>query len=306
MLNSITMLLGLNRLPIAIKLFTLTTACGLFLATTESAQGATLALNGGTVTNVFTECINDGTALEVGKNIVDNSGWQYAVDSPNDGVHGSQIGGNVYEIYGLALKETPDSIIVSINGNLPLTGTQSIGAIDGNIAWGDLFFNFSDKDFTTASNQGSLFAVRFAGTNDSPVPQIGLYSNVTPISTTGINSGFSSLERYNDRVRSHGGNPSLGDLPADTSYFDQTQSLNAIGSGQFLTGINYLSHSDLLQAGYDFSKFGGSQTIAFKFDKSGICDRGYCKSVPEPSGAIGLVAVGLMFGAAQLRKHYMT
>jgi len=52
------------------------------------------------------------------------------------------------------------------------------------------------------------------------------------------------------------------------------------------------------------NRFDGEHTIAFKFDKSGICDRGYCTSVPEPSAGLGLAALGLMIGVNQLRKRF--
>ncbi|MEQ8961889.1 MAG: PEP-CTERM sorting domain-containing protein, partial [Coleofasciculus sp. C2-GNP5-27] len=85
---------------------------------------------------------------------------------------------------------------------------------------------------------------------------------------------------------------------------DQSQSLNTIGSGEFLTSLMYLSESELLAAGYDLNRFDGEHTIAFKFDKSGICDRGYCTSVPEPSAGLGLAALGLMIGVRYLRQRY--
>jgi len=294
-----------KKQPIYARLIPLTTAFSLLFVTGQLAKAATLrALNEGTVVDTFTECINDGIAMMVGQNPTDEQGWQYTLDSFNDGVNGYQVGGNVYEIYGLALRETSDSIWVALNANMPLTGATAPSAADGNIGWGDLFFNFSGTDFTTASNEGNLFAVRFAGTNDSFAPTIGLYDNVTATSTTAINSGFSSIQNYNEWVSVNGGNPSLGDLPANTYYFDQTQSLNAIASGTYLTGITYLSPTELTEAGYKLNQFGGSQTIAFKFDKSAICNSGYCKSVPEPSGVFGLAVVGLIFGGSQFCKRY--
>jgi len=298
------------KLSISAKFIPLATVCGLLFATGESAQAATFALNEDTTVDTFTECVNDGIALQVGKNPVDESGWQYGIDSFNDGVDGFQVGGNDndYEIHSLALKETKDSIFVAINSNMSLTGVDGTSAEDGNIGWGDLFLNFTDQDFTNANNQGDLFGVRFAGTNDSLVPDLGLYGNVTAISTTDINSGFDSLEAYNQRVSDfcQGADcgPSLGDLPADTSYFDQSQSLNTIGSGEFIASLMYLSESELLNAGYDLNRFDGEHTIAFKFDKSGICDRGYCTSVPEPSAGLGLAALGLMIGVRYLRQRY--
>ncbi|MFP5274797.1 PEP-CTERM sorting domain-containing protein [Coleofasciculus sp.] len=66
----------------------------------------------------------------------------------------------------------------------------------------------------------------------------------------------------------------------------------------------YLSESELLDAGYDLNRFDGEHTIAFKFAKSGICDRGYCTSVPEPSAGVGLVALGLIMGFNSLCKRY--
>jgi hypothetical protein len=286
--------------PIDPKRLVFATTIGLLSIIAQPARSATFtALNSGVVANVFTECINDGTALVVDEE--PTKGWHYATDSFTDGVNGWQIGGNVYEIFGLALKETEDSIWVALNSNLPLTGENGTPANDGNIGWGDLFFNFSGRDFTTASHNQKLFAVRFAETNDSFVPQVGLYGNVTATSTTGINSGFSSIASYNQSVAGYGA--SLGDLPAETAYFDQNQSLNAMGSGDYLTGITFLTPEQLEIAGYDPSRFGGQYAIAFKFDKATICQMGFCQkrsdsseTVPEPSGILGLLAVGLGLG----------
>lgn len=303
-----------KNLSISTKLIPFAAAFSLLFATGKPANAATFtALNPGNVVDTFTECINDGIALMVGQTPANEHGWQYAVDSPNDGVNGLNIGGNVYEIYSLALRETKDSIWVAINANLPLTGTDAPSAEDGNIGWGDLFLNLTGKDFTTASNEGSLFAVRYAGTNDSSAPTIGFFGDVTATSTTNINSGFNSIQAYNQRVINYGCQgsdcgPSFGDLPADTSYFDQTQSLNAIASGQFITGITYLSTSDLSNAGYDLNRFSGQHTIAFKFDKSAICERGYCQetseSVPEPSGVMGLIVVGLAVATRKMHQRF--
>ncbi|NET61867.1 MAG: PEP-CTERM sorting domain-containing protein [Symploca sp. SIO2E6] len=273
----------------------------------QPAQATTnlTALNPGITINTFTECLNDGVALVTGQNPIDQYGWQYTIDSAHDGVDGLQVGGNAYEIYSLALKETADDIVVALNANMPLTGVDGTPADDGNIGWGDLFFNFSGQDFSSASNAGDLFAVRFAETNDSLVPNIGLYGDVTATSTTAINSGFSSIEAYNQHVATYGCNgpgcdPSLGDLAADSTYFEQNQSLNAIASGTYLTGLSFLSTAELSATGYDANQFAGEHTIAFKFSKSSICDRGFCqasevtKSVPEPSGIFGLGIIGLV------------
>jgi len=296
----------LKKVLLDTKLITYTTAFGLLIGIVQPTQATTLtALNQGIVIDTFTECINDGVALVIGQNPTDQYGWQYAIDSANDGVDGFQVGGNVYEIYSLALKETDDDIFVALNANMSLTGINGTAADDGNIGWGDLFFNFSGEDFSTASNENSLFAVRFAGTNDSLVSNVGLYGDVTATSTTAINSGFSSIEAYNQHVATYGCagadcQPSLGDLAANSTYFNQTQSLNAIASGTFLTGISFLSTAELSAAGYDLNQSSGQHTIAFKFSKSSICDRGFCQtnqtteSVPEPFGILGLGVISLV------------
>lgn len=287
------------------KLLAFSSTLGLLLAASLPAKAATMkALNQNTVSNVFMECINDGAASVISD---DNAAWQqwyYAQDSIADGVSGFDIGGNVYEIFGIALKETKDSIWAVINGNMPITGQNGTSADDGNIGWGDLFFNFSGKDFTTASNNKELFAVRFAPTNDSLAPTVGLYGEVSAISNTNINSGFSSIIAYNNRVNFYGSSaPSFGDLPANTTYFNQNGSVNAIGSGKYLTGITNLTLAELQQAGYDSSQFGGRYTHAFKFDKSAVCQYGSCKSVPEPSSTLALIAAGLGMGGLHLRRQ---
>jgi len=299
-----------NTVLISAKLISLIAAMGLILPPGEAAQAATLrALNEGDTANVSAECLNDGNAIVIGENPQDDYDWQHSQDSPNDGVDGDIVGGadNRYELYGMSIKETVDSILVVLNGNMPLTGVDGTGADDANTGWGDLFINLTDQDFTTASDAGDLFAVRFSPNSDSGAPEVGLYANVTAKSVTGENNGFGSIEAYNNAVVTRDCipglcEPSFGDLPATTTYFDQGQSLNSIASGEFIADIIYLSDSDLITAGYDLNQFDGNHNIAFKFDKSGICERDYCESVPEPGTVFGLATIGVIF-ATQIRKR---
>jgi hypothetical protein len=285
-------------------LLVFSSSLGFLLFASQPSQAATFkALNSNVISNIFTECINDGTASVMSDDHAAWQQWHYAHDSTTDGVNGTQVGGNVYEIFGIALKETKDSIWVAINGNLPLTGQDGTPAADGNIGWGDFFLNFSGKDFTTASHDKDLFAVRFAGTNDSAVPSVGLYGGVSAISTTNINSGFSSIASYNQHVTHFGGFPSFGNLPANTTYFDPHQSLNNIGSGDYLADIMVLTLADLQGMGYDSGQFSGQYTHAFKFDKSALCRFGVCETVPEPSSVVGFLAVGFGAGALHLRRR---
>jgi len=251
-------------------------------------------------------------------------GWNYAIDSFNDGVTGTQIGGGDFEFYGIAIKETSDTAFIAINSNLSLAGYADPLAQRGNINYGDVFFNFSGQNFNTANANGSLFGIRFADGNDSGVATTGVYTNVTAKSVTQINSGFSNLNEYNTRVASQGKTPSLGDLAATDPYFQQTGNwtvLNSIATGTKVGEINFLTPATLNALGLNFAQFNavGSQTIGFSFNKSSmpsgnyianffaecandaIAIQGSFEAVPEPSTWFGTL-VGLSFlgiGAAK-------
>ncbi|MCC3531137.1 MAG: PEP-CTERM sorting domain-containing protein [Microcoleus sp. PH2017_22_RUC_O_B] len=253
-----------------------------------------------------------------------SNGWNYAIDSFNDGVTGPQIGGGEFEFYGIAVKETSDTAFIAINSNLSLAGYADSAAQSGNINYGDLFFNFSGQNFDTANANRSLFAVRFAEGNDSGVATTGVYSNVTAKNVTKTNSGFINLNQYNTTVASGGGTPSMGDLAATDPYFQQTGNwtvLNSIASGTKVAEISSLTPATLSAMGLDFSQFNavGSQTIGFSFNKSAIPSGSYVanlfaecandaiaikgefEAVPEPSTWFGTLA-GLSFlgmGAAK-------
>lgn len=196
----------------------------------------------------------------------------YGIDSINDGYNNGVIGeDSSYEFYGMAIMEDGDNIVVALNANMSLAGVEAPAAEDGIISWGDLFFNMSNDNFNTASNNSSLYAIRFAQSNNSGVSTLGVYSNVTAQSVTSINSGFSSLSSYNTAVENVGGTPSLAQFSADTPYFDQTAPVqNVINTGTFVTGINMLSSTQLSGLGFDFQQFGatGRETIGFSFDKT--------------------------------------
>lgn len=227
----------------------------------------------------------------------------YTIDSPNDGYNSGVVGENSsYEFYGMAIVEDGDNIIVALNANMPLAGVDAPAAQDGIISWGDLFFNISNDNFNTASNNGSLYAIRFAQSNNSGAPTLGVYGNVTAQSVTSINSGFSSLSSYNTAVQQVGGIPSLAQLPADTSYFNQTAPVqNVINTGTFLTGINMLSSSQLSGFGFDFSQFGasGSQTIGFSFDKRVLPAGDFIANIFAECANDGMVIAGKLENSSE-------
>ncbi|MCC3458061.1 PEP-CTERM sorting domain-containing protein [Microcoleus sp. PH2017_08_TRC_O_A] len=253
-----------------------------------------------------------------------SNGWNYAIDSFNDGVTDGRVGGGEFEFYGIAIKETSDTAFIAINSNLSLAGYARSNVLRGNINYGDLFFNFSGQNFNTANANRSLFGIRFADGNDSGLATTGIYSNVTAKSVTQANDGFSNLTGYNTHVRSGGGTSSIGDLAATDPYFQQTGEntvLNSIASGTKVGEISALTSATLSAMGLNFSQFNavGSQTIGFSFDKSAmpsgsyvanlfaecandaIAIKGEFEAVPEPSTWFGTL-VGLSFlgmGAAK-------
>ncbi|MGA9380358.1 MAG: XDD3 family exosortase-dependent surface protein, partial [Phormidium sp.] len=157
------------------------------------------------------------------------NGWNYGIDAFNDG-----SGGAGYEIKGMAIKEVGDSIFVALTGGMPLTGVANGGAADGNVGWGDLFFNLSGTNFQTASSTNSLFGVRFAGTNDSNAATTGVYKNVSATSVAVANHGYSSLNHYYnsglEKANTQG--TDLATKQAAYDYFGQSNAIqNVIGSG---------------------------------------------------------------------------
>lgn len=253
-----------------------------------------------------------------------HNGWNYSIDAFNDG-----SGGASFEIKGLAIKETATDLVVALTGGTPLTGVYNSGAADRNIGWGDMFFNFSGKNFTTASNNKSLFGVRFAGTNDSLAPSVGLYGNVQAQSVTSSNHGYNTLKQYYnsgfDKVNTQG-----TDIATKTqafNYFGQGTILNVIGSGANKLGeIQSLSATALKDYGLDFGLFGakGTQTFGFSFNKGdlGLADGTYSylanvflecgndgvavkgqASVPEPGTLSGLTLLGLIGLSSKLKRR---
>lgn len=265
-----------------------------------------------------------------------HNGWNYGIDAFGEG-----SGGAEYDIKGLAMKETADSIFFALTGGTPLAGNEEARAADNNVGWGDLFFNFSGKDFTTAMNDGDLFGIRFAETNDSQVNRTGVYRNVMATSVTTDNDGYGSLKQYYDFNNGQFDQPNTQgtDLPTQANVYDylygstiaqnptehNTPILNVIQSGRFLGDIDVLNRTQLSNAGLDFSHFeaNASHTYGFRFDRAllprdgdsfvshlflecgndGVALKGDLKSVPEPSSLAGMAGIGLTFAGMALRRR---
>jgi hypothetical protein len=239
--------------------------------------------------------------------------WNYAIDAFNDG-----SGGAKYDIKGLAIQETEDSIWVALTGGTPITGVTNGAAAGGSISWGDLFFNFTGDDFQTASDNNALFGIRFADNNESGVDNLGIYSQVSATSVTTQNDGYKTLQDYGKNYgRTENAMGDLGSTSEDvfeylsgTSVTQQnsrtyrrakTSMLNVIETGNKIGDIELLDNTDLAAAGLDFENFNasGDQTFGFKFAKSFVPTANFIASVFLECGNDGVALKGSVEGGPQ-------
>ncbi len=242
------------------------------------------------------------------------SSWTYRYDAFGDG-----SGGSAFDIKGMAMRDTGDRLFVAFTGGASITGVSYSGAADGNIGWGDLFFNFSGKNFKEAEATGQLFGVRFAGTNDSNVAT-GVYSGVKTTSVTGQNSGYSSLQQYYDygwgKANTQG--TALSTQAAASNYYGTGAIQTSIASGTKVADIATLFGADLSATGLRFQN-AGSQTFGFSFAKSALPTGNFLASifmecgndgmaysasaVPEPTTMAGVALAGAGLAAYRRRRN---
>jgi hypothetical protein len=224
-------------------------------------------------------------------------GWNYAIDSFNDGTTGNTIGQNsAFEFYGIAIKEDAEKVYVALNTNLGLNGKAYSNAGNGLVGYGDLLFNFTGNNVTNAN--GNFFAVRFDDKNDANVGSTGVYSNVTAKSVATSNVGYGTLSSHSNAVNNLGGTASMADLSESDAYFDN-QTLNVIQSGTKVGDIQYLTVNDFSQLNLDFGQFGatGSQTIGFGFDKSLLPTGDYLAQLLAECANDGMAIMGHLDGS---------
>ena len=264
-------------------------------------------------------------------------GWNYGIDSFRDG-----SGGSKYDIKGMAIKETEEYVFVALTGGTPREGIYDSRATGNHIGWGDLFFNFSGDDFSTALAEGNVFGVNFAphdGGGDRGVYQV---DSLKGIGT--LNRGYKSMKQY---LGWAGNKATLGtDLPAtnagekkevyeylygstaaDNPTHDNTKLVNVIDEGTKIGDIDLLNLSGLQAEGLDFGLADGgmfgNHTFGFKFSREILPDGDYLahlflecgndsvalkgeldsEPVPEPTSWIGAIAVGLTMAGSRLRKR---
>ena len=262
-----------------------------------------------------------------------SSGWNYSI-----GLQSNGSGGAAYALTGLAIKQDANNVYIAINGGTdPTTGNYYSGSANNNINYGDLFFNFTGKDFATANAAKSLFGVHFAAAPGTAgaILQMGLYSNVQAKSVALTHSGYSSLQQYfnygwgsqqtegtdlntRDKTKAYYGNNGTGPI------------YNVIDTGTKVGNISPLTASVLsANLGLNFGKYNAKSayTFGFQFDKSllptgdfmanlfyecgnsGIANAGSiipgANPVPEPTTMLGLAlgGIGLVGGKMKQRRQ---
>ena len=188
-------------------------------------------------------CISAVAAPQANAGTIVN-GWNYAVDSFNDGYTG-QVGGK-YEFYGIGIKQVGNEVIVGIDSRFDLAGDDANA-----IEWGDLFFNFGGG--TMSEGNGEFFAVRFAEGNDASVSGTGVFANA---SGQFVDNGFDSVGDHATTVNSEGGFASVGDLAANDPYFDA--SYNVLQSGTKVGDIAMLDQAALSSYGFNLNDAPGT------------------------------------------------
>lgn len=251
------------------------------------------------------------------------NGWNYSIDSFNDGTEGRIIGSeSAFEFYGMAFREYEDKVVFAINSNLAPEGYASNTAMGGAIGYGDLFINFGGDNFEAAEGTSDLYAVKFTDNDststfqnnrgqDREAIQQGLYKNVSSRALTTVNDGYGSIKSHTDAVRSYEGQASFGDYGADTEYFEASQAARThmdveamVNNGgrlrknrHYASGITQLSSGDF-DSDLDFGNFGavGQYTFGFSVEKSALQVGNFVAHLFAECGNDGMVLEGEILG----------
>lgn len=217
-------------------------------------------------------------------------GWQYSIDSFNDGLKGETVGiESDIELYGMAMKEENDSLYFAFNSNLSLDGLLDRRAFNRRVSYGDVFLNFGS---TASSDSPQTYGIRFDVGNDSRLTP-GLYQDISGISVSRANGGFSSLAETHDAIAAQGGTVSYGEVT--DSFFDlQAPALTTLYQGTRLGDVDLLR--DTADLGLDFSALGatGVHTFGVRVDRSVLPSGAFIANLFVESGNDGIALQGVL------------
>ncbi|MGK7903458.1 MAG: XDD3 family exosortase-dependent surface protein [Hormoscilla sp.] len=236
--------------------------------------------------SLFLECNNDIIIQTFDPNSSAASGWHYTDDAKGDNTDGF-----LYDILGMATKETKTGdVVVVLNSNVPLEGT-GFDKQTNPVMFGDLFFSSGDagQSFTEAMESGKLFGIHFAENNEAKVDDAGVYSQVIAKGVGVNNFGHKNYQNYMDLVDDTLDN-FWGDLDNPDPYLNVTgPGYNVIAQGNKVKddGFELLDMDNLLLAGFDKDEFDniGTELIAFKFNKEALA---YQPTLQEQAADLGV------------------
>ena len=197
--------------------------------------------------------------------------WQYAFDRFDDGYTGDSFGASSdFEFYGMAVGEDENSIFLALNSNLKIDGYNHSSASGGVVDWGDIFLNFSGKDYDDAIADGDMFGIHFTDTSDSGVSANGLYTVASAKNVAGSNVGFTTLQQHTNKKNRQG----VGNVDY-ANYFNTGSSLkNVILDGSKIGDIAFLDATQLAANGLNFVAQNagavGTKTFGFSFSKADL------------------------------------
>ena len=245
-------------------------------------------------------------------------GWSYSIDAVGDSNDGP-----VYDIRAIAIKETADTVYVSISANLPLSGVHNNRAEDSRIGWGDLFFDFSGEGFSAANEQQQLYAVKFSPGNNASVEETGVYSEVSAKSVGFENNGFRTLEEYfeaglerpntlgsdftdKESAYQYYGSEAEADFSGEKSWNGDSVGTpidNVIDEGTRLGDIRFLTEEEAREVGADFDAMDavGTAMITLAFDRDLLPNGSFVSSVFIECANDGVAIAGVLEPEEPLR-----
>ncbi|MEL7354552.1 MAG: XDD3 family exosortase-dependent surface protein [Cyanobacteria bacterium J06560_5] len=238
-------------------------------------------------------------------------GWNYSIDAVGDSNDGP-----VYDIRAIAIKETADTVYVSISANLPLSGVHNDRAEDSRIGWGDLFFDFSGEGFSAANEQQQLYAVKFSPDNNASIAEVGVYGGVSAKSVGFENNGFRTLEEYFDagleRPNTLGsdftdkesaylyyGSEAEADITGEKSLDIASVATpidNVIDEGTRLGDVRLLTEEEAREVGVDFDAIDavGTAIITLAFDRDLLPHGSFVSSIFVECANDGVAIAGVL------------
>jgi hypothetical protein len=262
--------------------------------------------------------------------------WSLGNDPHNDST--ASDGSDEFEIYGGGYAQDDDFVYFGLDTNMAVTGVNTgtnVGGYyvgDGNIGWGDFFFDPLTANgggtFNDGLATGRTIGIKFSPNNDSGVSAQGVYYGATGGHVADENAGYANLASHNFYV---GGRSQLGYLSPDDPYYVGngygTKTSNVMARGMYQGEVSLLNRQTLSDLG--FGTMFGRNSFGLKVAKSLLptgdfvatilqecINEGFAihgditppqppespQPVPEASSLVALLSLAMGMGLASLSK----